>query len=400
MQELAAYAGSDVDDVRRLVEMGFLEPDEGGRFSPGDVHRVRIIGAFRRSGTPLEALRSAERRGLVSFAYYDQLHPAPKPLSARTFGQLRDDLGDRGASLGALFRALSLAEPEPGSRLMQEDEELVLRLLEIVEATHAPDLGLRVARLLGEGLRRSTEAILGVYGEAVERAIGPTSGVPSEEVNQRYLAPWNRYAQIAPELGRWLTERHLSAAIDAFSVTTTERFLMDLGVVPQREESPPAIAFVDLTGFTRLAAERGDESAARLALEFGQLADALATDHAGRLVKLLGDGALLHFASPTEAIEATLELLARLPGEGLPMGHAGIAAGPVVIRDGDVFGRTVNLASRLSDRAEPDSILLSAEAAEASAPEGRFRLERHGREQLAGFPQSVEIFRVVAARRS
>ena len=98
---------------------------------------------------------------------------------------------------------------------------------------------------------------------------------------------------MAPEFARWLTARHLSSAIDTFSVTQTEAYLADNGYLAPTDREPPAISFVDLSDFTRVTQERGDDAAARLALAFADLALRIAPRHGGRVVKLLGDGVLL-----------------------------------------------------------------------------------------------------------
>ncbi len=393
--ELTELAGAGVDRIGDLVEAGLLAPDADGRFAPADAHRVRIVDAFLEAGIPLRSLVAAMERNVISFAYYDQLHAPPGPLSSRTYGELKAELGQGASLLAQLVTALGLAEPDDASRLPQEDETLLLDLLNIVGSSGVPDLGLRVARLIGDGTRRSMEAILTVYREAVDRLVGPVAGVPPSEVNDRFLGPWNRYARIAPELGRWLTARHLSNAIDAFSVTASEEFLAAAGFVAPRAEAPPAIVFVDLAGFTRFTVERGDEPAARMALDFGQLADGYARAGGGRMVKLLGDGALLHFDSLTDATDATLRLLAALPSAGFAAGHAGIDAGPIIVRDGDVFGRTVNRASRIADVADAGSLLGPADVA-SSLPEDRFTLEPMGSVTLNGIPEAVDLVRITS----
>jgi class 3 adenylate cyclase len=77
-------------------------------------------------------------------------------------------------------------------------------------------------------------------------------------------------------------------------------------------------------------------------------ADAIATHAGGRLVKLLGDGALLHFPQAARSSAAAIELVDALSAEGTLSAHAGIHAGPVIERDLDVSGATVNLASRIA----------------------------------------------------
>ncbi len=137
--------------------------------------------------------------------------------------------------------------------------------------------------------------------------------------------------------------------------------------------------------------------AARTAALFAEVADRLAREHGGRVVKLLGDGALLQFPEAQAAVEASLAVLAAMPGAGLPSGHAGVHAGPLVLRDGDVFGRTVNIASRIADVAGPDELLVS-DAAVAHLPADRFALEALGPQLLDGVVQPVEVVRIVGLR--
>jgi class 3 adenylate cyclase len=391
--ELAERAGSSAARVRDLVAAGLLQPDADGLHRIGDLHRVRIGEAFLEAGIPIEALAAANRAGAISFAYYDLLHEEPGAPSPRTYAELRSALGERADLFSSLHAAFGLAEPDPESHPSVADEGLFATLLEIAEATGEPDLVLRVVRLYGEAIARASEAVMTVYDEAVDRIVEPASGLPSQETFDTYLVPWTRFARLAPQLSAWLAARHLSDAIDAYSVESTEHFLAVGGFVTPRPETPPAIAFVDLSGFTRLAEERGDEPVARVAVDFARLAGDHARRTGGRVVKLLGDGVLLRFPAAEPALDATLTLLDALGPAGLPPGHAGIHAGPIIVRDGDVFGRTVNLASRISDIAEPGQ-LLAAASTTAALPPGRYALEPMGAAQLKGIGEPVDLVRI------
>ena len=131
-----------------------------------------------------------------------------------------------------------------------------------------------------------------------------------------------------------------------------------------RPDLPTAIAFVDLTGYTSLTERLGDEAAALTATRLAELADACARAFDGRVVKLLGDGVLMRFEDPPTAVAAVADLLGEIVAAGLPPGHAGIAAGRVVTRDGDIYGRTVNLAARIAAHAEAGQLLVD----EAQSP--------------------------------
>jgi adenylate cyclase len=151
--------------------------------------------------------------------------------------------------------------------------------------------------------------------------------------------------------------------------------------------------FVDLSGFTRLTRDAGDESAVVAATSLQRNADATATRHGGRLVKLLGDGAMLRLTDATAGVDAALDLVEMMSGEGALSSHAGVHAGPVIERDLDVFGQTVNLASRIADVAGPGDVL-TTEAVAETADDARFGFEQIEDAELKGLPGSVPLFRV------
>lgn len=399
VDELALRLTVERDRVERLADAGAIERDPDGRFDPGDVHRVRLLLAFENAGVPLEALLAASRAGAISLRYYDQLHPAPGPLADLPYGAFKASLGDRAAHVSRLFAAFGLAEPEADSRLTVEDEALVTDMLATVVETGQPDLALRAIRLFGEGARRAAAGALGVYGEAAQRAGDDVQGLPVDAVFERLLQPWARFARQSADLAEWLAGHHLSRAIDEYSVTATEHVLEEAGFVAARLDAPPAIAFIDLTGFTRLTEERGDEVAAAIAMRLGEVTTDAVEAHGGRVVKLLGDGVLVRFDDGAAAADGTLDVLAALPPAGLPSGHAGVTAGPLIVRDGDVFGRTVNLAARIADVA-PDGHVYVPRTLADTLPTDRFKHRPTGGLALQGIGrvELVDLVRADAAR--
>lgn len=395
-EELAEHAGVAPRRVDELTRAGVLHTQPDGGYSPGDVDRIRVAGAFESAGVPLDALARAVQEGTVSFAYYHELHAQASGASSRTFGELKATLGDGAPLMERLLTMFGLATPDDDGRLDADDERLLLEAVEAFAGIGKPELGLRVARLLGEGARRTSEAALDVYGLAADEVQRQAAGLPGDEIYERHLSPWSRVARLAPRLAAWLHARHLSAAIDAYSVDATERVLEETGLVPPRQESPPAVAFVDLTGFTRLAEEQGDQAAASMAMQLAAFADDAARGRDGRIVKLLGDGVLLRFGDAVGAVDASLQLLAALSAAGLPSGHVGVDAGRLVVREGDVFGRSVNLAARLSERAQPGEILVT-EAVAAVLPDGRYLCEPRGPLDLKGIERPVRACAVSIA---
>jgi class 3 adenylate cyclase len=170
------------------------------------------------------------------------------------------------------------------------------------------------------------------------------------------------------------------------------------GITPRQPKQPPAIAFLDLTGYTTLAEERGDEAAAALAARLASIVQETAQAHRGRPVKWLGDGVMFHFADPGSAILTGLELVEQTERATTLPARVGINAGTVIAQEGDYFGRTVNIAARIADYAQPRDVLVSEEARQSSAV-AEVEFELIGDVPLKGVAQSVRLHRAVARRR-
>jgi adenylate cyclase len=393
--ELALRLGVDRERVDQLATAGALASDAQGLFDPGDVHRVRLLLAFEAAGVPLPALLDASQAGAISLTYYDELHAPPGRLSARSYAEFVASLEHGPDTVRRLFAAFGLAEPDEATHLTVADEELVAMMVATTVETGQPDLALRAVRMFGEAARRAADGALGVYGEAAARSDDDLRGLPIDDLFDRRLRPWARFARVSATLAAWLMDRHMSRAIDDYSVTETEQVLERSGFVPTRLEVMPAVVFVDLTGFTRMTEERGDDVAAEVAMRLGEVALETVAGHRGRIVKLLGDGVLVRFDDATAAADGALDLLVALPAAGLPTAHAGLATGPLIVRDGDVFGRTVNLAARVAD-ATPDGHLYAPELIGAHLDTDRFSVTPAGRSILPGIG-SVALVDVVRA---
>jgi adenylate cyclase len=152
-----------------------------------------------------------------------------------------------------------------------------------------------------------------------------------------------------------------------------------------------AVLFVDLAGFTALTEAHGDLEAADVAARFFALARQCLAGGA-RVVKTLGDGVLVVAPDVGAAVATVLGLFDAIDREpAFPLARAGIHIGPVVERDDDVFGATVNLAARIAAHACAGEILCTREtAAAAAAP-----TERVGVIRLRNIVAPVELFKLV-----
>jgi adenylate cyclase len=186
--------------------------------------------------------------------------------------------------------------------------------------------------------------------------------------------------QIQAELGdefNALIEQALMAIYHANQERTWHETLieqvedaLDRAGLRSKITTSPSICFLDLTGYTRLTEERGDQAAADLAARLTPLVQRAAERHGGKVVKWLGDGVMFHFRNSHEGVDAALDMRDAVPAAGLPPAHIGLHTGPVVFQGGDYFGRTVNLAARIAEQAKPNQVLVSQEIVDHTGPGG------------------------------
>jgi adenylate cyclase len=157
-----------------------------------------------------------------------------------------------------------------------------------------------------------------------------------------------------------------------------------------------AVGFVDLVGFTRIGGSLPDDEFAGLLSRFESLASDIVTEAGGRVVKLIGDEAMLVCPTPAGAARAALEILAATGVLELPPARAGLAFGPLLARGGDYFGPAANLASRLIVGAQPGTVVVDRRLAEALRADATFSLTELGRRTVKDVGE-IELFRLASA---
>jgi adenylate cyclase len=200
----------------------------------------------------------------------------------------------------------------------------------------------------------AAQRLLRVHGDSLRRMAETEVAWFQSEVLMPALAAGKRPDEIfGLELAHRLTVLMESAVVElyrliqkgAWTAVIIEGLEMQLAAagLHSRLEHPPAMCFLDITGSTGLAQERG------------------------RPVKWLGDGVMLHCKDPGPGVVAALEMVAGGAEAGLPPLHVGLHAGPMIFQEGDYYGQTVNVASRIADYARPGEVLVSQEVVDASS---------------------------------
>ena len=161
-----------------------------------------------------------------------------------------------------------------------------------------------------------------------------------------------------------------------------------------RGEEDVALLFIDLVGFSSWALEAGDAAAVDLLRQVGVVVEEAVVAHGGAIVKRLGDGAMIAFAHPRDAVRAALEMqevLATIDvASHRPRMRAGVHYGRPRRLGGDYLGVDVNVAARVGEAAGADEVLVSERACEMLEPDG-FDLGKAKKLKAPGAPSDMRV---------
>ncbi len=250
------------------------------------------------------------------------------------------------------WRALGFAAVDDDDLAFRDaDVEVVRELGLLVESGVVDEADvLRLARLMSSLFSRLVDAQLDVLELGVGADDAPNTDLEGR-LRELAAADSDVFAFMETTMA-YVWRRHLLGAIGhRLSVDDTEQ--------------GQAVAFADLSGFARFTKRATADEIARVIDTFEAVAFDVVSGHEGRIVKLIGDEVLFVLATLDAAVAAGLELIERLEqANGIPPVHCGIAYGPTITVGGDVFGPTVNLASRLTKVARAGSIAVSRKGSE------------------------------------
>ena len=362
--DAATRAGVAKAFFDRLVELGIVVPGEGDRFTAGDARRAGMAQTLDRTGIPLDGLADALQRDAVSMAFLDNpMFDRMPAYTTESFAEASARTGIPLALLMVLREAIGLPPPAPDDPLRSDELEVIPYLQLQVDAGFRPASIERLLRGLGDSFRRISEVeanwyVTEVMNPQIATGLG-IQGLGTDELSTQLAREGERtmLAILHAHQGHTWTGNILSGF---------EQLLAQAGL-RRATERDPAMCFLDITGYTRLTQERGDAAAAELAETLSRLVTRESVQHGGKPVKWLGDGVMFHFRDPGPGVVAALAMVSGIVGAGLPPAHVGLHAGPVIFQEGDYFGQTVNMASRIADYARPGEVLVTRAVVEATA---------------------------------
>jgi adenylate cyclase len=262
--------------------------------------------------------------------------------------------------LERFWRALGFAGVEDHDRALTDLDLEAVRIFQGMQALGATetDTALQMARVIGSSMSRIAEAEL-VPGNMISAEVDPVMSA------EAFVSIADETIPAMAKLLEFVWRRQVAAGI------ARSMMLRSHGLAPG--QSPVlAVGFADMVGFTLLSQHLGDEELAAVVRRFEEISHDIVTAARGRVVKMIGDEVMFVVDHVADGARIGLDLADAYADDDLLSDvRVGLACGPVLLRDGDYFGPTVNLAHRIVNIGNPGTVLMSDEfhtALTAQAP--------------------------------
>lgn len=343
--------------------------------------RRDLLERLAGEGVPLEELREAVEGGRLTLLPVERALAGDGPRY--TPREIAAKVGIELEQLQRISAALGVPYPDPDERSVNEaDLEAAQRVKAFYDAGLPEDGMLQVARTIGMGTARIAEA----NRELIIRTL-MQPGDTERDLALRFAAAAEQMLPVFEPTLLYALRAHMLEQIRRDVIGTAELARGELAT------SEVAVCFADLVGFTKIGEQVETEELGLIAGRLDELATAVAEPPV-RLVKLIGDAAMLVSSDAAAMLEAALRMVeaAEAEGDEFPGLRAGIAHGSVHIQGGDYYGRPVNLASRLTAIAKPGSVLVDGPSREAAGEEA-FEYSFAGEKRLKGFDHRVKLYR-------
>ncbi|MBN9102082.1 MULTISPECIES: adenylate/guanylate cyclase domain-containing protein [unclassified Pseudonocardia] len=256
-----------------------------------------------------------------------------------------------------LWRSLGFPEVDDDDVIFNDRDIAAVRIMSSLTDAGVlePEVREAVARAVAQSMSRLAEWQIGILKRLIEAQGEDLTPTQALQVAGSVLPALE-------ELQTYVWRRHLAASIGRMLVATGDDDTENL-----------VVGFADMVGFTRTTRRRSTAELSEMIERFGSCTTEVIADGHGRIIKTVGDEVLFVTDQVVDGAAIALALQDRVRVEpSLPELRIGLAAGPVLVRYGDVYGEVVNIAARLTSHAHPDSVLVDREVADALQDDPRY----------------------------
>ncbi len=388
LKQAAERVGVSPATLRRWAEAGVIPEIDGKReWTEPAVAHARIVARLRERGHRLDQIREAGRQGRLAYGYIESLFGEDR--ATRSLDDAANETGLEPALIERFWASIGLP-PSALESLTDEDLE-ALRYVSSVLAAGFPLVAfLQLCRVYGQSLSQIADAEVRLFHLYVHEPL-MREGVPGLEMAEEMEGLARDLLPIASPLMDYVHTRFLQHFVAQDVVGHMETELEDDESAAGRVRA--AFAFADLAGYTRFTEEEGEEEALSSVERFVERVTVTLPEDA-RVVKTIGDEVMVVGTDVEALVDWAVGFLATV--EERPEPRLGINYGSTLYRDGDYFGREVNLASRVVARARGGEVLVTDSVVEAVSGGSHLRFEPIGDVKLKGFDEPRQLCRATA----
>jgi adenylate cyclase len=384
LKEAADEVGVKPDTLRRWAKTGVIPGADGsGTFPRAAVATARIVHRLRERGHSLQEIRKASQDGRLAYGFLEELFPSAVP--SHTLEGLSEETGLQEALIERIWQSIGFPRSEL-EKLTDDDLQAVRYIAAVIDSGFPLVAFLQLVRVYGQAMSRIADAEVRLFHLYVHEPL-MRDGVPGLEMAEEMENLARDLLPLASPIMDYLHQRFLQHFVEQDMVGHMEVELAekeDLGRVRV------AIAFADLAGYTRFTEEVGEEEAVSLVERFiDAVTDTL--PEGARVVKTIGDEVML-VAQDVQALTDWAVGFQRLYRDR-PTPRIGVHYGVVLYRDGDYFGREVNMAARVVARARGGEVIVTDSVMEAIKTSDWLRFDAIGEVKLKGFDQPRALCR-------
>ena len=331
--------------------------------------RPELVASLRASGvTDEEIAEVGEGRELIDLALSMAILPSRRIYSIE---EAAEKVGAAPDLAARLWRAMGFADPEPGERNLTDID--LLALAGAIEPDAEPE---EVERAIEQTrvIAGAMAVVAEVWTDTLTRLAEDMAdaGASADEVALK-LVETLQLERIG-FLIDYLHRRQLIGALERRLYWSPDSALSDQVLT---------VGFADLTGYTSLTQQLTCDELDALVMRFESLTRDVIAEYGGRVVKTIGDEVMFLSANPVAGADLALRLVeAHAEDDILPPVRVGLDSGPVLLRDGDAFGPTVNRASRIVDLAKAGTVVVPSGVRDVLDVEPGFRVRPLGVRRL------------------
>jgi len=381
LAEVARRAGVTPNTLRRWARDGLI-PQYDGDWTPAAAAHARLVARLRERGHSLEEIRTAGESGHLAFGYIEDIFPVGR--ESLSLEEAAERSGLEPALVQRIFSSMGLAA-SARVQISEEDVELLRYIASVLAAGFPLVAFLQLVRVYGHAVAQIADAEVRLFHLYVHEPL-IRDGVPALEMAEEMEGLARDLLPLAVPILSHVHHKFLSHFVEQDVIGHMEADLegghLDLGRLRV------AIAFADLAGYTKLTETQGEEEAMSAVERFVEAVEDTLPDDA-RIIKTIGDEVMI-VSSDCGGLTDWAVGFQTLVSAERPLPRIGIHYGETLYRDGDYYGREVNLAARVAARSAGGEVLVTRPVVDGAGAHLEF--DPIAEVKLKGFSRPTELF--------